>query len=302
MDCTGNFSKLRRRHTISQPYFKSHFVALLLKDASLPYPNYGYVTLVKPAPVLCYQIATNEVRMLVGVPDPLPSASTGDLKKFLLENVLPQLPEFFHAPLRAAAEDPTRSVPCRILNTCAVRRPGAFALGDSLNMRHPLTGGGMTVAFTDVTIMARLLQPVDDLSNKAAVMEALQPFFDERKYAAGTINILSQALYDVFCGGSADPALAPMTDGCFAYFPHYGSETLGIVAGLYPSPSFLVGHFFAVAFYTMWQLMKPYPTPGKMVQAVQVLGAASRVILPLIYSSFFKRSNYQYGEVALPTD
>ena len=260
------------------------------------------MTLAKPAPVLCYQIATNEVRMLVGVPDPLPSASNGDLKRFVLETVLPQLPEFFHDAVRCATEETMRSVPCRIMPTRAVRRPGGFALGDSLNMRHPLTGGGMTVAFTDVTIMTRLLAPISDLSDKVAVMEALGPFFVERKYPSGTINILSQALYDVFCGGSADPALAPMTDGCFAYFPHYGSDTLGIVAGLYSNPFFLVGHFFAVAFYTMWQLMKPYPTPHKLVQAVQVLGAASQVILPLLRDTFLRRSNYRFGEVELPTD
>ena len=277
IDCTGSFSKLRQKLTISQPVHKSHFVALLLKDCALPYKNYGYVTLTKPAPVLCYQIATNEVRMLVAVPEPLPSASTGELKRFLLETVRPQLPEFFQQPFIAATEEQLRSVPCRTMPTIAVRRPGALCLGDSLNMRHPLTGGGMTVAFTDVSTIARLLKPLATLSDRTAVMHTLQPFYAERRNTAGTINTLAGALYAVFCGGSADPALAPMTDGCFAYFPHYGTDTLGIVAGIYPNPLLLVMHFFAVAFFTMWQLMKPYPTPGKIMQAFGVLFASAKI-------------------------
>lgn len=299
IDCTGSFSKLRRKLTISQPTFKSHFVALLLKDCELPYPNYGYVTLVKPAPVLSYQIATNEVRVLVAVPDPLPSASKGELKRFLLETVLPQLPTFFHEPFTVAANEQLRSVPCRTMPTIAVRRPGAFCLGDALNMRHPLTGGGMTVAFTDISIVAKLLSPFSDLSDRRAVLDALEPFYQERRNPAGTINTLSQALYAVFCGGSADPALAPMTDGCFAYFPHFGSETLGILGGIYTNPWYLVMHFFAVAFFTMWQLMKPYPTPQKLVQAVRVLYAAFFVIKPLLTENFLIKPAHRFGEVQL---
>ena len=235
----------------------------------------------------------------MAVPEPLPSASTGELKIFLLETVQPQLPEFFQKPFTVAAEEQLRSVPCRTMPTIAVRRPGALCLGDSLNMRHPLTGGGMTVAFTDVSIITKLLKPLATLSDRTAVMHALEPFYAKRKNTAGTINTLAGALYDVFCGGSADPALAPMTDGCFAYFPHYGTDTLGIVAGIYPNPFLLVMHFFAVAFFTMWQLMKPYPTPGKVVQAFGVLFAAAKIIRPLLIDNFFTTPSHGFGEVKL---
>ena len=33
------------------------------------------------------------------------------------------------------------------------RTPGMVILGDAMNMRHPLTGGGMTVAFNDVVLL-----------------------------------------------------------------------------------------------------------------------------------------------------
>ena len=37
------------------------------------------------------------------------------------------------------------------------RKEGVMLVGDSYNMRHPLTGGGMTVALHDVVILTRLL-------------------------------------------------------------------------------------------------------------------------------------------------
>jgi squalene monooxygenase len=35
--------------------------------------------------------------------------------------------------------------------------PGLLFLGDALNLRHPLTGGGTTVAFNDVLLTSKLL-------------------------------------------------------------------------------------------------------------------------------------------------
>jgi len=33
-------------------------------------------------------------------------------------------------------------------------------LGDAFNMRHPLTGGGMTVALSDCKLLSDMLQPL----------------------------------------------------------------------------------------------------------------------------------------------
>ena len=41
------------------------------------------------------------------------------------------------------------------------RVPGAIPVGDAYNMRHPLTGGGMMVAFSDVYHLTNLLEGVD---------------------------------------------------------------------------------------------------------------------------------------------
>ena len=41
----------------------SYFVGLLLKEARLPYNNYGHVVLAKPSPILFYPISSVEVSL-----------------------------------------------------------------------------------------------------------------------------------------------------------------------------------------------------------------------------------------------
>lgn len=88
---------------------------------------------------------------------------------------------------------------------------GAILVGDAWNMRHPLTGGGMTVAFHDALLLTKYLRPDDELPAGREGMERwdviadrLKEWFWERKNLAGTVNVLSIALYDLF--GSANGA------------------------------------------------------------------------------------------------
>lgn len=77
-------------------------------------------------------------------------------------------------------------------------KEGVVLLGDSWNMRHPLTGGGMTVAFNDVVMLKELLADVDDFSDWRQISHVLHEWHWSRKRFASTINILSVALYDLF--------------------------------------------------------------------------------------------------------
>lgn len=77
-------------------------------------------------------------------------------------------------------------------------KPGIILIGDSWNMRHPLTGGGMTVALSDIVVLRPLLASVSDLSDWNQVKHALNRWYRGRKPLASTVNILSVALYDLF--------------------------------------------------------------------------------------------------------
>jgi 2-polyprenyl-6-methoxyphenol hydroxylase-like FAD-dependent oxidoreductase len=66
-------------------------------------------------------------------------------------------------------------------------------------MRHPLTGGGMTVALSDVGLLADMLRPLPSLSDRRATGERAADFYVRRKPVCATINTLANALYKVFC-------------------------------------------------------------------------------------------------------
>jgi squalene monooxygenase len=77
-------------------------------------------------------------------------------------------------------------------------KAGVILIGDAWNMRHPLTGGGMTVALNDVVFLRSLLGQVDDWSDLSSIQKLLSSWHWQRKPLASTVNILSVALYDLF--------------------------------------------------------------------------------------------------------
>ena len=54
--------------------------------------------------------------------------------------------------------------------------PGAILIGNALNTRHPLTGGGMTVTLSDVVVLWDLLRPLNNLNDASASYKYLQSF------------------------------------------------------------------------------------------------------------------------------
>mmetsp|Transcript_8666 Transcript_8666/g.13164 ORF Transcript_8666/g.13164 Transcript_8666/m.13164 type:complete len:164 (+) Transcript_8666:58-549(+) len=148
-------------------------------------------------------------------------------------------------------------------------------------MRHPLTGGGMTVAFSDVLIVTQLLSQVKDLSDTDAIAKVQQKLYKERHPLASTINVLAQALYEVF----ADVDDVGLQEACFNYFKMGGiavSGPMGLLAGLTPNPKVLITHFFAAALYGVGQQLLPLPLPWKIPKAYKIMSKASSIVTPLL--------------------
>uniref|UniRef100_D8QLL2 Squalene monooxygenase n=1 Tax=Schizophyllum commune (strain H4-8 / FGSC 9210) TaxID=578458 RepID=D8QLL2_SCHCM len=309
--CFSNFrTAVMGEENFVKPSVRSHFVGLVVRDAKLPYPNHGTVCLVQNhGPVLLYQIDNGNregeegrtgTRMLVDVSQPFPE----DLKEHIATRVVQQLPEEMREPIINSLNDPDtriRRMPNSFLPPApqhpAVhngRKEGVMLVGDSYNMRHPLTGGGMTVALHDVVILTRLLSKEAAKNKKnafgdwTAMNEVLRKWYWERKALGSTINVLSVALYDLF--GAEDENLEILRTGCFRYFERGGkcvSEPVSILSGMLESPFLLFYHFFCVAFYAIYIMFQQNDGRsffGKVAKALSVFHTAVVVFVPLMWT------------------
>jgi squalene monooxygenase len=77
---------------------------------------------------------------------------------------------------------------------------GLLILGDAMNMRHPLTGGGMAVGLKDVVLVSQLLSPtiVPSFQDTKIVFKQIKSFHSQRKAYSMSLNVLAQALYTLF--------------------------------------------------------------------------------------------------------
>ncbi|KAG0016130.1 Squalene epoxidase, partial [Podila clonocystis] len=197
----GCFSKFRKQFIQKPVETTSHFVGFVMKDVPLPFPNHGHVILAQPSPILMYQISARDTRILVDVPGKLPSASSGALRSYLEKVIYPQLPPTVQESFMTALEtERLRSMPNSFLPPSTSSELGVILLGDAMNMRHPLTGGGMTVALNDVVYLKDMLMG-EVTNDQEETMVQMELFFWKRKELSGVINVLAQALYALFSGG-----------------------------------------------------------------------------------------------------
>eukprot|EP00879_Flechtneria_rotunda_P015936 GHRR01016666.1.p1 GENE.GHRR01016666.1~~GHRR01016666.1.p1 ORF type:complete len:209 (+),score=57.30 GHRR01016666.1:623-1249(+) len=153
-------------------------------------------------------------------------------------------------------------------------------------MRHPLTGGGMTVALSDTRLLCDMLHPLPSFEDSIDTARSTAEFYTKRKPVSATINTLANALYKVFCV-TGSKAHEEMRQACFDYLGKGGacaSGPVSLLSGLNPSPSLLVMHFFSVALFGIGRLLQPRPTFRGVYMCVALLVVASRIILPIIWA------------------
>jgi len=281
----GCFSRFRKSLVKESPKVTSHFVGLLMQNCPQSCGHHAELVLMDPSPVLVYQISSDDTRILVDVRGPMPK----DLKQHLADNVLPNLPEhMYDAFLDALSNGRIRSMPSSFLPAQPRETPGVLVLGDALNMRHPLTGGGMSVALNDVLIWRDLLRKIPDLCDSAAILDALSVFRSRRRgHHSFVVNVLAQALYELFA--STDLHLKSLKNACIAYFKLGGecvNGPVGLLSVLNPKPHVLIGHFFAVAVYAIYTTVRQggWAVHRTLHNSASILYKACGVLLPLILS------------------
>lgn len=277
----------------------SRFLGLVVDNCPSPYPKNANVILADPAPILCYPISSTEHRILIDFPGHLPRSDNGDLQKHLRESVVPFFPKEMQASVELAIhKGKFQSMPNQSMGAHPKKDiPGILIIGDQLNMRHPLTGGGMTVGMKDVEIIVDQFKTIKNFrEDYDELNKSIERFYKLRKAPNSVINILADALYQVFHQKHED-----MRQGCFDYLAKggwYVAGPISFLSGISESQTFLLFHFFAVAVYGVLGLLKPFPTFSGLLRSFSLLRDAVHIIFPLVMRS---GTNYllYYSVVAL---
>lgn len=277
----GPLSKFRE--ILSKPVNKvnGYFLGLLLKNCELPFANHGHLVMGDHPPMVIYPVTSTSWRVLIDFKGEKPPRLGRDFKKFLLEAFKQAIPQSARAAFVTAVEEGKfKTFPNHRLPANPIKKEGAVLLGDALNMRHPLTGGGMTAAFNDVLRLSKNLENVSDFSNLRQLGKAIQKFYETRHLGTQTTNILADGLYGVVYNPDLRKAF-------FEYVSRgdkYAEETCSILAGLNKDKKLLLNHFIAMARYGT-QLKISAEKPGVVVtESLTMVKDAVGIITPLLLS------------------
>ncbi|KAJ2635345.1 Squalene epoxidase [Coemansia sp. RSA 1286] len=215
----------------------------------LPMPHNGHVFLDGVGPLLLYQMSECETRVLADIPGSnLPSEASGQLRKVLHDSLNRSVPKHDYPGLNnlllttLAQSRRIRCIGTKFIPATANKINGAIWIGDSLNVRHPLTGGGMTIGLWDIVHLTDLLRTPKSINQIKA------QWYWQRRPRAIVVNTLSVALHALFAAETKELGL--LREACFAYLArgsHYTMHPSGFLSGLFPNPLMLVYHFFSVA-------------------------------------------------------
>ncbi|SCU96620.1 LANO_0E13960g1_1 [Lachancea nothofagi CBS 11611] len=285
--CDGIFSRFRKELSPDHvPKVGSSFVGMSLYNAKMPSQNHGHVILgTEHLPILVYQISPEETRILCAYNSPkLPSS----IKDWMIKDVQPFIPESLRPSFdNAIAEGKFKSMPNSYLSGRQNDVLGMCVIGDALNMRHPLTGGGMTVGLNDVVLLMKKIGDLD-FSDREVVLDELLDYHYERKSYDSVINVLSIALYSLFAADNDN--LRALQKGCFKYFKRGGDCVrlpVSFLSGVMPRPFLLTKVFFSVALYAVYVNFEKRGAlgfPVALLEGIAILVTAARVFTPYLYA------------------
>lgn len=277
--CDGMFSAFREQLSETSKTVSSYFLGLILHDCELPFPNHGHVIAAEPLPVLVYPISSTETRVLIDFPADHPPRKGEELTLYLRDKIGPQMPEAIQASYyKAVEEGKFKVMPNHLIPAKPTLKHGAVLVGDSLNMRHPLTGGGMTVALTDVHHLGDYLIAIKNVFSEENISEVVASFYKKRNAQNASINILADALYRVMSNKD-------LKEACYSYLQQGGNKAdipLSLLSAINRDSNKLLQHFFGVAVHGVRHILFPRPSPAKIGRSYRMIKNAVHIISPLV--------------------
>ena len=271
----GFFSNFRGDLSNNKKTVTSYFIGLILKDCDVPFPKHGHVFLSGPTPFICYPVSSYEYRILIDFPgEQLPRKQL--LQAHLDANVTPYIPESMRNSYEQAIQaGGFKVMPNHYMAAKPIIRKGAVMLGDALNMRHPLTGGGLTAVFSDIQILSAYLLAMPDFSNTDLMHQKIEAYYRDRQRANANLNILANALYGVMSNDLLKTAV-------FKYLQCGGAnaqESIAILAGLNRNHYSLIKQVLFLAVFGAYDLMRQ--NIANLPKATKILKDAFTIIKPL---------------------
>lgn len=277
----GPISRFRQELSDPEVKLNGYFLGVILENCELPYPGHGHLVMGDHPPFVLYPVTSTETRILIDFPGEKPPKFNQEFKEDLRNRFLPVMPEKMKAAFADAIEKGSfKMMPNHRMPANPVFRKGAVLLGDSLNMRHPLTGGGMTATFSDVQNLGNKLIDIKDYSDQAAIESAVKRFYQTRHLGNQTINILADGLYGVVKHHDLKEAF-------FKYVSRggkYADEPVAILGGISKDKKLLQKHFFAVANYGTKLKIKNGVGAQKIGGTYSMMKEAVKIISPLLMS------------------
>eukprot|EP00884_Botryococcus_braunii_P000493 jgi/Botrbrau1/10444/Bobra.0133s0051.1 len=284
--CDGMHSNLRPKVGVPAITRTAYQAAVTLTGCDLARRN--FVQLLAEEPIVSlYPISTTEIRCMMIIPGTsLPSVASGALRDYLTATVAPRLPkDVREAFLRAVQEGPIRNVQTKCMPAMQRQRPGAVLLGDALNMRHPATGAGMTVALNDVKLLADMSKERDGFISSGGSGARTAAFLSRRRPLSASMNMLSYLVYNVFAvqGGEDREVTRAVVHEYMALGGWCGRTLALLLGGVDERPCMVLLHCLGIAAFGVWRLFLSSPSVEGLQAVVKMLCEDISIIWPIMW-------------------
>ncbi|KAJ4877550.1 Squalene epoxidase 5 [Raphanus sativus] len=283
--CDGCYSNLRRSVNDNNAEVLSYQVSYISKNCQLEDPDKLKLIMSKPSFTMLYQISSTDVRCGMEIfPGNIPSISNGEMAAYLKNTMAPQVPPELRKIFLKGIDDGAqiKAMPTKRMEATLSEKQGVIVLGDAFNMRHPAIASGMMVLLSDILILRRLLQPLQNLGDAKKISEVIKSFYIIRKPMSATVNTLGNAFSQVLIA-STDEAKEAMRQGCFDYLSSGGFRTSGMMAllgGMNPRPLSLIFHLCGITLSSIGQLLSPFPSPLRIWHSLRLFGLSMKMLVP----------------------
>ena len=184
----------------------SLMAGLVVRDAQLPFEDYGHVIAGGPGPALAYRIGIDRVRLCIDVPQAERSHRS---PAWIWQSFADVLPQSLRDGVARSLEETSIHWAANSFRPRRYRTgPGVALVGDAAGVFHPLTAMGITMSLLDAEALAE--------------SHSLSTYAERRASESYVPELLSNAIYQAFT--RADTGTLAIRDAIFRTWRLSGTQ------------------------------------------------------------------------------